>query len=106
MAGLSAPRAFANKTVATSSSILAISSTLINFATTDISSADQALITANSSNYSVVAYGTTAPSATNGILLATGMQPFVVKGNANVKNIYVTSATTLASAISITLEKY
>lgn len=106
MAGLTAPIAFAMKAAALTSSILPISSTLINFASTDLEAADQAVITANSSNFGVIAWGTTAPTASLGHLLNLGQAPLVVKGNQNVQKIFVVSATTLAAAVSITLEKY
>ena len=106
MPSLNAPRAYAAKSVALTSSILNISSTVVNFATSDLTAADRAVITPNSSNYGVVAWGSTAPSASLGYLMATGMPPLYINGNPNVQNIYVTSATTLAATISITLEKY
>jgi hypothetical protein len=100
------PRAYAMKSVAITSSILSISSTLINFATSDLVLADRAVITPNSSNIAMIAWGTTAPSATLGHPLNIGQAPLVIEGNLNIQQICVTSATTLAAAASITLEKH
>ena len=100
------PRAVAIKTVALTSTVLPIASTVILFATSDIEAADRAVLSTNSSNMTCVAWATTAPSPSLGHFLAQGNAPFVVNGNYNVQRIHVTSATTLASTISITLEKY
>jgi hypothetical protein len=106
MAGLTAPRATEMKTVALTSTVLNISSTVVNFATSNIEAADRAVISTNTSNMTCVAWATTTPSPTLGHFIAQGNAPFVINGNDNVRKIHVTSATTLASTISITLEKY
>ena len=99
-------KVIATKTVGLTSTVLPIGSTLILFATSDIVAADRAILSTNTSNMTCLAWGTTVPSPTLGHFLAQGNAPFVVNGNYNVQRIHVTSATTLASTISITLEKF
>lgn len=106
MAGLTAPRVITTKAAALTSSILSISSTLINFASSDITAADRAVVIPNSSNFGVVDWGTTAPTASLGHMLNLGQAPIVVEDNFNVQKIFVVSATTLAAAFSIRLEKF
>ena len=99
------PRAVEIKTVALTSTVEPIGSSNIDFASTNITAADVAFITANTSNASVVAWATTAPSATLGHTVAIG-QPLTVLGNYNVQKICLVSATTLAATVSVTLSKY
>lgn len=103
---LRAPIATEMKTVALTSTVLPISSTVINFATSNLQDADQAVISTNTSNMACISWASTAPSSSIGHFIAQGAAPFILRGNLNVQRLHVTSATTLASSISITLEKF
>lgn len=105
MPSVTGPRATEIKTVALTTTVLPISSTVIGFSSTNLQEADRAIISTNTSNMACISWASTAPTSSHGHFIAQGQPPFVLLGNYNVNRLHVTSATTLASSISVTLEK-
>lgn len=91
------------KTASVTTNVVTLASTLFNFASSDLEGAQKVTILPTSASL-FIGYSPTAPTATFGIPVTSGVS-YTVTGIANVANLKVISQSTVAASVFAQIEK-